>query len=36
MEYDKRKKAFVGLSRENITEEVLGGSDACQVNNELF
>ena len=33
MEYDQRKRAFVGISRENITEEVLGGSDACQVSS---
>ena len=31
MVFDKRKKSFIKKSDENIVEERLGGSDACQV-----
>ena len=35
VEFDELKNSFVKRSHENRTEEHLGGSDACQVNNDL-
>ena len=35
MVFDKRKKSFIKKSDENIVEERLGGSDACQVRKSF-
>ena len=36
MMFDPKKSVFVKTSVENKNEDILGGSDACQVNNEII